>query len=87
MVCVVVVGIEGIEIGLSPGDFVLDEVPNRLPEKGMEPPKFPAHIYCDQTAAWIKIALCMEVGLSPDDFVLHGDPAPSQKGAEPSPQF
>jgi len=27
--------------------------------------------------------LGMEVGLSPNDFVLDGDPAPSQKGAEP----
>jgi len=29
----------------------------------------------------------MEVGLSPRDFVFDGDPALSQKGAEPPPQF
>jgi len=34
-----------------------------------------------------KMPLSMEVGLSPGKFVLDGDPAPSQKGAEPPPQF
>jgi len=48
-----------------------------LPKKGV--PIFLAHVYCDQTAGWIKMALGMEVGLSPDDFVLDGDPAPSPK--------
>ena len=45
-----------------------------LPIKAAEPPKFSAHIYCGQTAGWIKMALDMEVGLSPGDFVLDGDP-------------
>jgi len=57
-----------------------------LPKKGV--PIFLAHVYCDQTAGWIKMALGMEVGLSPDDFVLDGDPAaPPQKGPESPPQF
>jgi len=41
-------------------------------------------------AAWIKMSLGMEVGLRPGDFVLDGDPGPappSQKGAEPPPNF
>jgi len=48
-----------------------------------------AHVYCGQTAGWIKIPLGMKVGLSQGDFVLDGDPAPlHQKGAEPlSPIF
>jgi len=59
------------------------------PQKGFRAPKFSAHVYCGQTARWIKMALGMEVGLSPGDFVLDGDPAPLPKrGAEPpSPIF
>jgi len=38
-----------------------------------------AHVYCGQTAGWIKTVLGMEVGLSPGDFVLDGDPDPSPK--------
>jgi len=33
------------------------------------------------------MSLGMEVGLNPGEFVLDGDPAPSQKGTEPPPQF
>ena len=43
------------------------------------PPKFSAHVYCDQTAGWMKLVLGMVVGLSPGEFVLDGDPAPSPK--------
>jgi len=47
------------------------------------------HVYCGQTAGWMKLVLGMEVGLSPGDFVLDGDRVPfPQKGAEPpSPIF
>jgi len=65
----------GMELGLGPGDFVLDGDPASLPQKGAEPPKFSAHVYCGQTAGWIKMVLGMDVGLSPGDFVLDGDPA------------
>jgi len=78
----------GIELGLGPGDFVLDGYPAPLPKKGAEPFKFSAHVYCDQTAGWIKVVLGMEIGLSPADFVLDGDPAPPRKGGRaPSPIF
>jgi len=40
----------GMDVGLSPGDFVLDGNPAPLPKKGIEPPKFSAHLYCGQTA-------------------------------------
>jgi len=68
----------GMELGLSPVDFVLDEDPALpSPKKGTEPPaQFSAHIYCDQTAACIKMPLGMEVRLSRGDFMLDGDPAP-----------
>jgi len=47
------------------------------PKGGAEPPKFSVHVYCGQTAGWMKLVLGMEVGLSQGDFVLDGDPAPS----------
>ena len=66
----------GMEVGLSPGDFVLDGDP-APPQKGAEPPpKFSAHFYCDQTAGCIRMPLGMVVDLGPGDFVLDEDPAP-----------
>ena len=32
-----------MDVGLSPGDFVLDGDPVPLPQKGVEPPKFLEH--------------------------------------------
>ena len=79
----------GMEVGLGPGDFVLDGDPALLPKKGAEPPKFSAHVSYGQTAGWIKIVLGMEVELSPGDLaVLDGEPAPSPKrGRNPPPNF
>ena len=56
--------------------------PNPYPKRSGAP-HFSAHVYCGQTAGWMKLILGVEVGLSPGDFVLDGDPAPSplQKGA------
>ena len=54
----------GMEVGLGPGDFVLDEDPALLPQKGGgAPPQFSAHVYCGQTAGWIKMALGIEWAL------------------------
>jgi len=125
-----------MEVGLSPGDFVLHEDPAPPPQKGAEPaspifgpfllwpngwmhqdttwhrgrpqprglcvrwgpsphlpkkgpepvPKFLAHVYCGQTAGWIKMALDTEVGLSPGDFLLAGSQLPSPKRGQ-SPQL
>ena len=79
----------GMEVGLSPDDFVLDGDPAPSSKRGRSPhPQFSAHICCGQMAAWIKMPLGMEVGLGPGDFVLDGNPAPPpQKGVEPPPQF
>jgi len=72
-----------IELGLGPGDFVLDGDPAPPPPKGHSP-EFSSHICCGQMAAWIKMSLGMELGLGPGDFVLVEDPvAPPQKGADP----
>ena len=69
----------GMEVGLDPGDVVLDGV--AAPLKGHSRYQFSAHICCGQMAAWIKMSLGMEVGLGPGDFVLDGDPAsPPQNG-------
>jgi len=56
-----------------------------LPKKGAEPhPQFSAHVYCGQTAGWIKMALGMEVGLGPGHIVLDGETTSlPKKGAEP----
>jgi len=52
--------------------------PLPFPQKGDGAPKFSAHVYCGQTAGWIKIILGTEIGLSPGDLVvLDGDPASS----------
>jgi len=69
----------GMEVGLGPGDFVLDGDP-ALPQKGTGPTQFWAHVYCSQTARWIKMPLVTEVGLGPGDVVLDGDPAPPVRG-------
>jgi len=73
----------GMDVGLSPGDFVLDGEPVTLPDKGAEPPKFSAHVYCGQTAGWIKMSLGMEVGLGLRVFDV--DPATHRKRAYPLP--
>jgi len=50
------------EVGLSQGDFVLDGTQPPSPNRGGAP-QFSAHVYCDQTAAWMKMPLGTEVGL------------------------
>jgi len=44
-----------------------------------------AHVYCGQTAGWIRMPLGMEVDLDPGHIVLYGDRASPKKGH--SPQF
>jgi len=71
----------GTEVGLSPGDFVLDGDPAPLFKKGA------AHVYCDQTAAWIKMPLGTEVGLGPGEIVFDEDPAAPEKKCTVHPIF
>ena len=72
----------GMEVGVSPGDFVFDGDP-ALPRKSTAPTQFLAHVYCGQTVGWIKMSLGTEVNLGPDDVVLDGEAVPL-KGAQPS---
>ena len=70
----------GTEVNVGPDDVVLDRDPAPLPKKGVEPPpQFSAHVYCGQTAGWIKMALGTEVDLGPGHIVLDGDSAPLPK--------
>ena len=72
----------GMEVGLSPGDFVLDGDPAPYPKRGGAP-QFSAHIYSGQTATWIKMPLGTEVGLSLRDVVFDVDPATPEKREHP----
>jgi len=64
----------GTEVGLGSDDFLLDRDLAPPKEKGTQPSslQFLAHIYCGQTAGWIKIPLGTEVGLGSGDIVLDG---------------
>jgi len=67
--------------GPRPGHIVLDGDPAPPPPKGHSPLQFSTHVYCGQTAGWMKLVFGMVVSLSSGDFVLDGDPvAPPQKG-------
>ena len=68
----------GAEVNLGPGYVVLDGDPAPLFKKGA------AHVYCDQTAAWIKMPLGTEVGLGPGEIVFDEDPAAQKKSAQPT---
>ena len=73
----------GREVGLGPGDIVLDGDPATPPQRAQHHPQFSVYVCCGQTAGWIKMPLGTEVGLGPGDIVLDGDPAPPKMG----PQF
>jgi len=64
-----------MEVGLGPGDIVLDGDP--APPKEGTDPQFWAYVYCGQTAGWIKMMpLGVEVSLGPSHIVLGGHPPP-----------
>ena len=74
----------GMEVGLSPGDFVLDGDPATPRKKGTpNRTQFLAHVYCDQTARWIKMPLDTEVDLGLRDIVFDVDSATPRKRAHP----
>jgi len=49
------------------------------PKEGQSP-QFLAHVYCGQTAGWMKTPLGTEVDLGPGHFVLDGFPAIAGRG-------
>ena len=58
----------------------------QIPQKAQQPPLF-GHVYCGQTAAWIKMPLGTAVGLSPGHTVLDGDLACPERGTAAPPHF
>jgi len=77
----------GMEVGLGPGDFVLDGDPS-TPEKGQtHSTQFFAHVYCGHTAGWIKMQLDTEVNVGSGVVVLDGVAAPPKRGTAPLPIF
>jgi len=46
----------GVQVGLGPGHIVLDGDSAPLPKRGQSP-QFSAHVYCGQTAGWMKLVL------------------------------
>ena len=83
----------GMELGLGPGDFVFDGPISgdvaldgvTAPPKRAQPPVL-VHVYCGQTAGWMKTQIGTEVDLGPGHMVLDGVPAPA-KAAQPSTSF
>ena len=76
----------GMELGLGPGDFVLDGDPVPFRQKGAEPPSpifGPFLLWPD--GCMHQNTTGMELGLGPGNFVLDGDPVPTlpKKGADP----
>jgi len=85
--CLLVVG---TEVNLGPGNVVLDGVAAPPPNR-VTGPQFSVHVYCGQTAGWMKTPLGMEVDLIPGHIVLDRNPAlpsPSpRKGHSSPPSF
>ena len=77
----------GMEVGPGPCDFVFDWDP-ATPKKGhTHPTQFLAHVYCGQTAGWIKMPVGTEKNLGPGDVVLDGVAAPPKRDTAPSFRF
>jgi len=69
----------GMEVGLSPGDFVLDGNP-ASPHLNGHSPQFLSNVRCVQTTGWMKTPLGTEVDLGPGHIVLDGFPALRERG-------
>ena len=70
----------GTEVGLGQGDFVFDVDPAPPRKKAPTSTQFLAHVYCGQTAGWMKTPLGTEVDLGPGQTVLDKVPAPRERG-------
>ena len=76
----------GMQVGLSPSDFVFDGDP-ATPERRAHPHPILAHVYCGQTARWMKTPLGTEVDLSPGHIVIDVVPAVRERGTAAPPRF
>jgi len=57
------------------------------PQKKGTPTHVLAHVYCGQTAGWMKTPLGIEVDLGPGHIVLDGVAAPVNGAQQPHPSF
>jgi len=82
----------GMQVGLGPGHIVLDgDSAPPSTERGTGAPTFEiygirGHVYCGQTAGWIKMPFGTDIGIGPGHIVLDGDLAFAlpQRGTAPS---
>ena len=71
----------GMEVGLGPGDFVFDGNPAIPGTEGTPTTtQVLAHVYCGQTAGWMKTPLGTEVDLGPGHIVIDEIPALRETG-------
>jgi len=82
----------GMKVGLGPGDIVLDGT--QMPPKKGHSPQFSEHVYCGQTAGWIKMPRGTKVRLGPAGHTVldRGNQLPPtslhpKKGNRPSRNF
>jgi len=68
-----------MEVVLGPGEFVFDGDPATPRKKDTAPAPVFGHVYCGQTAGWMKTTLGTEVDLGKGHIVLGGDPVPPRK--------
>jgi len=72
----------GAVVGLGPSDIVLDGDPAAPTQRGTAAlPNFSAHVYCDKTAAWIRMPRGMQIGL----YALLGEAIFSACHTNPNP--
>ena len=72
-----------MEVGLGPGDFVFDGDPATPRKKWhIHLTQLLAHVYCGQTAGWIKMPLATDVNVGPGDVVLDGVAALPKRGIQ-----
>jgi len=76
----------GMKVGLSQVDFVLDGDPAPSPKSGGAS-QFSAHVYCGQTAGWIRMPLGTEVDLGAGHILLDGVPALRERDTAAQPLF
>jgi len=78
----------GMEVGLGPGDFVFDGDPATPRTQGTPTTsQFLAHVYCGQTAGWMKTPLDTDVDLGPGHIVLDGSQLCVKQAQQPPPSF
>ena len=70
-----------MEVGLGPGDFVLDgDTATPIKRGHTTPTQFVAHVYCGRKAGWMKTPLGTKVDLGPGHIVLDWVPALLERG-------